>query len=412
MNQQANRFLLGTIFFTVFLDLVGVGIAIPVTAPLLLNPLSGMLDLSITAHSRNIVYGFLIASFSIATFFGGPLLGSLSDKYGRKKLLLLSLFGTFTGYLIFIIGIYEKNIYLLFLSRIVDGFTGGNISIIQSAISDVSDEKNKAKNFGLIGMAFGLGFVIGPYIGGKLSDPGVVSWFSYETPFILAAILSLINMLLVVVNFKETNHVKSNKKLTIFTGFINIREAFSKTQWRWLFGAVFFYVLGFNFFTQFSSVYLIYKFKFTQGNIGDYLAFVGLCVALVQGFIVRRTAGKIASEKILRFTLIGLSLTLVATVLPDKLWLFLVCTPFMAFFQGMSAPNMTNIVSKAGDKTSQGKILGINQSFLSAGMAVPPILAAYLTNIDTRLPFIVAGLSVMLAWMLFMFYKNKYCRTE
>ena len=179
--MRDKKFSIGTIFFTVFLDLLGLGIIIPILPALLLDPINGILKVTYSFSTRTLIYGFLIAAYPIAQFFGAPILGALADQKGRKKLLLLSLVGTVGGYAIFILGILTSNLYLLFLGRIVDGFTGGNISIAQSAIADVSTPETKSRNFGLIGMAFGLGFIIGPYIGGKLSDSAIVSWLDRKS---------------------------------------------------------------------------------------------------------------------------------------------------------------------------------------------------------------------------------------
>ena len=168
--MKKNRASIIPIIFTVFLDLLGLGIIIPILPAVLLDPFGGILPWTCTYPVRIMLYGFLVASYPIAQFFGAPILGTLSDGHGRKKILLISLLGTLLGYIIFLIGILDQNVGLLFVGRLIDGFTGGNISVAQSAIADISDEKSKARNFGLIGMSFGLGFVIGPFIGGKLSD--------------------------------------------------------------------------------------------------------------------------------------------------------------------------------------------------------------------------------------------------
>lgn len=406
MGSSNNKLSLSAIFFTVFLDLLGVGIAIPITAPLLLNPMSGMLGADYTVAFRTIILGFLIASFPMATFFGGPLLGALSDRFGRKRLLLLSLVGTFIGYLIFAWGVYERNIGLLFLSRLIDGFTGGNISIIQSAIADVSDEQSKAKNFGLIGMAFGLGFILGPYIGGKLADSNLVSWFSYDTPFLFAALLSAINIGLVLLYFKETLITPTNRPISLFTGFGNIYQAFSG-HLKWLFISVFFIALGFNFYTQFFQVFLIKKFHFNQSQIGDYFAFIGLCIALVQGGLVRLTSGKLDSKVVLKYSILGLSFSFFLVLLPQQAWQLYLTVPFIAVSQGMAAPNLTFLVSQNALANEQGKIMGINQSVASLAMALPPILAAFIDLINVNLPIITASVFTLVGWSFLMYFIKK-----
>jgi len=406
-SSGSAKLSLGTIFFTVFLDLVGVGIVLPVTVPLLLNPQSALLPVHFSEAYRTIILGFLIASYPVASFFGGPILGALSDKYGRRRLLLLSLAGTCLGYLVFALGIYVGSIYLLFLSRIIDGFTGGNISIVQSSIADISDDASKAKNFGLIGMAFGVGFIIGPFLGGKLSDPNLLPWFNYDTPFLFAALLSLVNIALVVRNFSETLPAPVNRPINAFTGIKNLQQAFTDPRISILFAAVFFYNLGFSFFTQFFQVFLVKRFGFNQSGIGDYFAYIGFCIALVQGIVVRRLAVKYRPQQILRYSLPGLAVALFCVMLPQHAWQLYLISPFIALFQGSSAPNTTSLVSQNALEGQQGKMLGINQSVLAMGLAIPPVVAGFIDTIDVRLPLIAASGSVLLGYVLMMRFLKK-----
>jgi DHA1 family tetracycline resistance protein-like MFS transporter len=285
--MKVKRYALFSVFFTVFLDLLGLGTIIPVLPAVLFDPFGGILPISYSYSWRLFLYGLLAASYPIAQFFGAPILGSLADNKGRKKLLLLSLLGTLCGYIIFTVGILEGKVYLLFIGRIIDGFTGGNISIAQAVIADISDEKTKVRNFGFIGMAFGMGFVIGPYIGGKLSDPDIVEWFTYATPFELSIILTIINIVLVVLSFPETLPIKRAVRVSFFSGFDNIRRAFGYRELRTMFLVIFLLNMGHNFFTKFLQVFLMTKFDYTQSGIGDFYGYMGLWIALSQGVILR-----------------------------------------------------------------------------------------------------------------------------
>ena len=158
------------VFITVFIDMLGIGIIIPITPNLFLNPAQSILPPEFSEHSRNILYGFFAATYPFFQFFGAPILGTLADRFGRRKILQISLVGTFIGYVLFAFAIQSKLIWLLFLSRARPGCTGGNISIALAALADVSKPEEKAKNFGLVGMAFGLGFILGPTLGGILSS--------------------------------------------------------------------------------------------------------------------------------------------------------------------------------------------------------------------------------------------------
>ena len=402
-TNHKNQSAMLPIFFTVFLDLLGLGIIIPILPAVLLNPVTGILPPEVEYSARTIIYGFLVAAYPLAQLFSSPILGALADQKGRKKILVISLFGTFLGYLIFAIGIYQKNLSLLFLGRIIDGLTGGNITIAQSAISDISDEKSKPRNFGMLGMAFGLGFILGPYVGGKLSDPAIVSWFTLATPFYLSMLLSLVNILLVALRFPETLRFAAKARISLFTGLANLKKAFQLKSLRIVFLVSFLLAIGFNFFTQFFQVLLVGKFSFSQSDIGDFFAYMGLWIAITQGMILRPMSMKFKPARILTFSMILLAATFPFLLLPDKAFYLYLIIPFIAIFQGMTQPNTTTLVSNMAGDDEQGEILGVNQSIQSAAQAIPAIIAGYVTAVNINLPTLFAAGSTLAAWLLFVF---------
>ncbi|MEK6943269.1 MAG: MFS transporter [Nanoarchaeota archaeon] len=404
--MQKKDFSIFPIFLVVFIDLLGIGVVIPILGPLFLG--NELLPDSYSFGTRTMLLGFLIASYSIAQFFGSPILGALSDKYGRKKILFLSLPGTFLGYLLFGVALLQHNLFLLFASRIIGGFAGGNLSIVMSSIADLSDEKSKAKNFGLVGMAFGLGFIFGPFIGGKLADPTLVSWFNYATPLWFASLLALFNMLMVANYFKETSTTRIHTKISMLTGFRNIRKAFTIRNLRVIFIIVFLITLGFNFFTQFFQVLLIEKFSFNQSDIGTLFAFVGIWIAFSQGFLTRVLSKRFSPKQILPFSILLLAISLPLLLIPTKLFYLYAVNAVIAIFAGLTFPNYTAIVSGLGAKDSQGEILGINQSIQALGISIPPIVAGFIVSIHLYLPIIVSAALMFIAWLVFvMFFKEQ-----
>ncbi len=408
--QKLNK-PLPVIFFTLFVNALGFGILIPIIPLLLANPHSEfyLLPAGFTIKQGYIMLGFLTAIFPFMQFFATPILGQLSDKFGRKPLLGFSLAGTFVSYMLFAFGIITKNIPLLFFSRAFDGITGGNISVAQAAIADITTPENRAKNFGLIGASFGLGFILGPYLGGKLSDPTVLPFFNAATPFWFAAILSLINVIIIILFLQETHqHKRLDLKINWAKSLINIAHAYSLKELRIPFLAFFLFFAGFTFFSTFASVFFIDKFHFSQGNVGDTFSYMGIWVALTQAGITRILARKLAEYQILRFSYIFAGAIVLTFFLLTDGWQLLFVFPFLALGIGLSTANSAALISRSVDARIQGEILGINASVQALAQTIPPVLSGFIAAALTpETPILVSGAVMLLGGAVFLlFYRQ------
>jgi DHA1 family tetracycline resistance protein-like MFS transporter len=391
------------LLFTAFIDMMGVGIVIPVLEPLFNSPDSPVMPVGVSQSTKLLLFGLLLASFPLMQFFGAPMLGMLSDRYGRKKLLLLSLCGTLLGFVLMAFGVMEHNLVLVFAGRIIDGFTGGNISIAMAAAADLSKPETRARNFGLIGMSIGLGFILGPFIGGELSNPDISPWFGKGTPFLAAATMCTINIVLLLAFFKETLRQPRQVKLTLAKGFQNVGVAFGDPRLRGIFVVLFLVVCGFTFFTQFMAVFTRAKFSWLPQHVGRFYAYIGIWIAVAQGLIVNLVTRKWSSPQILRVTMLTLGVSIMATLLLQQGWMMFACAPFVALSQGVMAPNLNATVSLQAPPERQGEIMGIAQSVNALGLSIAPLVSGLVSGLNVNLPTVIGGTLVLAAWAIFTF---------
>lgn len=395
------------VLMIIFIDMLGIGILIPVIPLLLTDPSAPqfLLPTYLTVEQGFILLGLLTAAFPLAQFFAAPILGQLSDRYGRKRILLFSLAGTCFSYLVFAIAILTKNIPLLFISRIFDGLTGGNIAVAQATIADITKPEDRAKNFGLMGAVFGLGFIIGPFLGGILSNHRLISWFNAATPFWFAAILSLINITFIILSFSET-HPGINKTLKInwSKSIINIVHAFQFKSLRTLYTTMFLFNGGFAFFGTFFAVYLIKKFGFNEGDIGNFFAYVGIWIIITQGLVTRLAAKRWNEQQILRVSIMLFSLCTLLFILPTSPWQLYLVTPLFAICNGLTFANLTSLVSRSADAEVQGEVLGVSASVQAFAQSIPPILSGFIAaKLSFYHPIIVSGIVIMFSAFVFIF---------
>lgn len=397
---------LATLFFTIFLDMLGLGMIIPIMPFLFTDSTSPhyMLGAGVSLHTGYVLMGIILSLFSLGMFLSSPIMGEFSDKYGRRKLLLLSISGNAIGYVLFAFGILNHSVPLIIFARMVSGVMSGSIVVAQAAIADSTKPEDRAKNFGLIGAAFGMGMIFGPFIGGRLVDNTLVSWFSTTTPFFFAAILAVVNVLFITFFFRETNkHIDTTRVLTFLKAVRNIEKAISLKTIRPLFITNFLFQGGFSFYMTFAGVFFLTRFGFSETNIGNYFATIGMWIIFTQMIVTRLVAKYFSEKEVLRNTILVVSLAIFTiTTLHDSVWLYAVA-PFMAFAMGLTQSNLMALISRSADATVQGEILGINGSVAALANTLPPLLAGILAaSFAPQAPLVLSAFVIALSGFYFI----------
>jgi DHA1 family tetracycline resistance protein-like MFS transporter len=382
---------IGFIFITLLIDVTGLGLIIPVV-PKLIEDLMHTTNISKVA----LIGGLLTFSYAIMQFLFAPVLGNLSDKYGRRPILLFSLLGFGLDYLLLA---FAPSIGWLFVGRIIAGITGASMTTASAYIADISTPETRAQNFGMIGAAFGLGFIVGPMIGGLLGEMGP------RIPFLVAAGLALLNAAYGyfvlpesldasnrrAFDWKRANPISSLKNLSRFpavagliVSFFLIYVASHAVQSNW-------------------SYFNIEKFKWSPKMIGISLAVVGVLVSLVQGVLVRFVNPKIGNE---RSVYVGLGLYTVGLVLfglASQSWMmFAFLIPYC--LGGISGPGLQAIISGSVPANEQGELQGSLTSVISITSIVGPLVMSNLFAFFTGpiAPFYFPGAPFMLAALLML----------
>jgi len=381
-----------TLFLIVLAEVIGFGVLIPIVPLLFTEPSSQFFILpeQLSLDMGYMLLGVLIGLYPIGQFISTPILGELSDIYGRKTVMELSISGTIISTLIFAYGLVTANIPLLFLSRAINGLTGGLISVAQATIADISDDSDRAKNFGLIGAAFGTGFIFGPFLGGFLSS-GILPIFTIWAPFIFAAVLSSISILYLRTALEETSPME-DKTVNWKKPFTQLKKGIQIPGLKKLFGTNFIYFSGFSFFTTFIPVYLVKAFQFRQFQTGNFFLYIGIFILITQLGIIPKLFPRFNEEHIMPKTLMLTGLFIILQLLPNNLYIFLAIVPMFAISNGITQVTLNTLISKKSPREDQGLALGTNQSLRALANAGPSILSGVAAAAFTpTTPLFIAG---------------------
>ncbi|MBI4908263.1 MAG: MFS transporter [Acidobacteria bacterium] len=357
-NPGASRKPLVVIFLTVFLDLLGAGILLPII-PYLVRQF----------RADATTLGVLSMAFSGAQFVASPVLGVLSDRFGRRPVLLLSIFGTSVGYFLFATA---TSLPMMFFSRLLDGFTGGNISTAQAYIADITPPADRAKSFGLIGMAFGLGFILGPAIGGALAN------ISVHAPAFAAGVLSLFTAVLAYFVLPESLPAQQRETKPFHWLDLSpvrpLRQVWERKNLHMLLMAVFVLNFAFSSLPSNFSLFTLTRFQYTPQQNAILFAFIGLTAAIVQGYLVRRL-NPILGERKMAVMGIGLMVAGFIGIAFSTVPWHLYVAVLLVSGVGFASTAQTAMLSHRVSAREQGWLLGSMQSFLSLTRVAGPLYA-------------------------------------
>jgi DHA1 family tetracycline resistance protein-like MFS transporter len=351
-----NKKPLFSIILVVFIDLLGFSLILPLLP-----------YYAATFSATPIVTGLLVASYALAQLIGAPLLGRLSDRFGRRPILLASISGTFIGFLL--LG-FANALWMLFASRLIDGLTGGNLSIAQAYITDVTDSKNRARGLGLIGAAFGLGFIIGPAAGGLLSQWG------YAVPAFVAAALAIINLTLIYAWLTESLPVERRNQMDQNRPAVSLAALMTALK-RPFTGSLlitrFFFGVAFAIFQTVFSLYALTKFGLSAAQTGYILAYVGVLSVITQGFLVGWITRKVREDILIVACVALMAVSLLGWAMASSVLALLVIMVPTAFSGGLLNTLLSSTLTKAVDGNETGGILGLSASIESSTRIIAPI---------------------------------------
>ncbi|MBN1667916.1 MAG: MFS transporter [Anaerolineales bacterium] len=400
MESLMDRKRLFNIFIIVFIDLLGFGLILP-----LLPFYADEFGASPT------LVGLLTASYAAAQLLGAPVLGRLSDRYGRRPVLLVSIFGTFVSLLL--LGLAEPVgrwlaantglaantaiLGVLFFSRILDGLTGGNISVAQAYITDVTDAQSRARGLGLLGAAFGLGFIMGPAIGGALSTWG------FAVPAFAAAGLAALNLLSVFFWLPESltleqRRIAQERERTRFSARA-LWQALNRPRVGPLLHIRFFFGLAFAMFQTVFPLFAQYRLELDARQTGFVLAYVGVLAALVQGVAIGALARRFAEHKLIFASTAIMAVALLAWAFTPNVPTLLVLLLPLAFAGGTLNTVINSALTKAVYSEEVGGTLGLSASVESLTRVIAPSLGGYLLgSLGTWAPGVLSA--VVMGWVV------------
>lgn len=372
MKQKLSPLVI--VFFTVFIDLLGFGLVVPIL-PVYTKELG----------ASDFVVGLVAAIYSLMNFFFTPFLGSYSDRVGRRPIILGAIFINVIAYFIFA---KANTLFILFLSRTLAGIGSSNIAAAQAYITDITPPERRAKSMGLIGAAFGLGFVFGPALGGMLKTTYGIEWVGY-----VAAGLCSLNFVMAYFSLPESLKARNENAKLRFIPIKDYIQAFKTPILKDLFIFSFVYITAFMLMQITLSLLWKEHYLLNEREIGYGFAVIGIVTAIVQGGLVGRLV-KTYGEKNLFYW--GNFLMAAGLLLPPFIpfeWFklgSLLAILLICFANGMLTPTLNALISKTAPLNEQGRILGLSQSFSSLARVVGPISAGVLYHFHYTLPYVVA----------------------
>jgi len=358
------------IFIVVFVDILGFCIILPLL-PYYASKINAV-DASV---------GPLIASYSLCQFIAAPILGNLSDTHGRRPILLYSQFGSFMGFILLGLAMHLPHpLAWLFAGRMIDGLSGGNLTVAQAYLSDITEPHERAKIFGMvIGVSFGLGFTIGPGLGAIIADR-----FGYDISAYLAAFFSLSSIVATFFLLPETQHQSDEARPRGLSMYTRVMDYLRIAELRPLLAVFFFLSLPFTIYTTMFALFAKNQLGFNQKQAGTFLALVGLLGIVWQGGFIGPIVRRFGEYKSLLIGLVASAAGLYYVVAVDVWWKLIFVAILFSFGHSVSRPSLTSVIAQAAPPNRRGGVFGAMTSIESFTRVIGPVLGGWIVTTQPR----------------------------
>lgn len=410
MAIKASKLSFAKIFpllFAILIEVAGFGVVYPVLTEMFSRPDSALFAPGTSDEMRYFYLGLCFFLYPFLMFFGSSILGDLSDRIGRKKILMISMAGLSLSFILTGIAVSTSNLPLLLIGRGISGFMAASIPVAMAAISDLSKENNKAVHMSYIALADTSGFIIGPLFGGLLSNEKWGSFFQFSTPFFVFAVLALISFLCLAFLFEEVLSERRRKKIEIF-GFIKaFADAWNHRPVRMLSIAFFCMQIGFSLYLPLILIYLLEQFDYSSFSMGLFNAYLGVWLAIGLGAVIPRAVKLWKIEWICAGCAGMEALAQLCTSFVSSEWAIWILAIPLALFGQVAYSAMFTSYSNAVDEKSQGWALGISGSVMAISWALAS-LAPGLISYITPMKMVFGGSILLLSCFGILIF---YCRT-
>ena len=403
MSKHSSFAACAPLLLVIFIDGMGLSLLFPVLGSIIIDTHSHFLPATVSISMRDFLYGLTIGIFMICWFFGAAILGDLSDTIGRKKALMVCLLGAFLGYLLSAVAVAADSLTLLIAGRIVAGFTAGSQPIAQAAIVDVSLPENRARNIGFIILSSSLGFVIGPILGGFLSNANFVFWFNFSTPLYFAALISLSNAFLLWWLFTETFSTTTMVRIQFSRAMRILSSAFQRKEIRYLSIVLLLNIYGWSNYFSFLTPFAIQHFNMTPIQISLLLADLGAGFSISCGYLVNFLVKRFRMPHIITVSYFWTAIFIALSAITNQLWLLWTSTALIGISMGIGYATIITLFSHQVSEQEQGWVMGVTGSVMALCFGLTSLAMGYVATYGVSLPMYlaaagIASSAVLMGW--------------
>ncbi len=390
----------------VFFGYVGFSLPLPMLPEMFLDSDVGILPSSFTQEWKTILLGIVMSAYPFGQLIGSPILGKCSDKWGRKKIILLSLFGSMIGYIFTALATNMGSVGCIFTGLFICGLCEGNVAIAQSVVADLvppDQGDKKVSHFGWINLFTCFAFIVGPIMGGQLSDSSVAPWFTFSTPFWVASLMTLVGIG-IVLKFSTETRKKTEKESVGY--WVSFRKGMSYKPLRRIYLINFFLALGYFSYFRFFPVYIEQAFSFDAAALGYTIAYGSISFAVFSALLLKKVAKWMKPHRAVAVFSFGLAFSFLAVLLPASIPGLMLTIPLVGLCLSVVMTYAAILVSNASSLEFQGQAFGCLTSVQVSAEVLTGLLGGILASYTTSFPMIAGALMLIIAGFILLVSKR------